>query len=35
MTAHKLRHTFASILSVRGVDPPYVMAQLGALRSRH
>jgi integrase len=29
MTAHKLRHTFASILIVRGEDPPYVMAQLG------
>ncbi len=27
--AHKLRHTFASILYVRGDDPPYVMAQLG------
>jgi hypothetical protein len=24
-----LRHTFASILFVRGEDPPYVMAQLG------
>jgi integrase len=29
VTAHKLRHTFASILFVRGVDPPTVMAQLG------
>jgi integrase len=29
VTAHKLRHTFASILYVRGEDPPYVMAQLG------
>ncbi len=29
VTAHKLRHTFASILYVRGDDPPYVMAQLG------
>jgi integrase len=29
VTAHKLRHTFASILFVRGEDPPYVMAQLG------
>ncbi len=29
MTAHKLRHTFTSILSVRGEDPPTVMAQLG------
>ncbi len=29
MSAHKLRHTFASILYVRGEDPPYVMAQLG------
>ena len=29
MTAHKLRHTFASILYVRGDDPAYVMAQLG------
>jgi integrase len=28
VTAHKLRHTFASILYVRGEDPPYVMAQL-------
>ena len=29
VTAHKLRHTFASILFVRGEDPPTVMAQLG------
>jgi integrase len=29
VTAHKLRHTFASILYVRGEGPPYVMAQLG------
>lgn len=29
VTAHKLRHTFASILYVRGEDPAYVMAQLG------
>ena len=29
VTAHKLRHTFASILFVRREDPPYVMAQLG------
>jgi integrase len=29
VTAHKLRHTFASLLYVRGEDPPYVMAQLG------
>ena len=29
VTAHKLRHTFASILFVRGEDPPYVMGQLG------
>jgi integrase len=29
VTAQKLRHTFASILFVRGEDPPYVMAQLG------
>jgi integrase len=29
VTAHQLRHTFASILFVRGEDPPYVMAQLG------
>jgi integrase len=29
VTAHKLRHTFTSILFVRGVDPPTVMAQLG------
>jgi len=27
VTAHKLRHTFASLLDVRGEDPPYVMAQ--------
>jgi hypothetical protein len=29
VTTHKLRHTFASILFVRGDEPPYVMAQLG------
>ena len=29
VSAHKLRHTFASILFVRGKDPPYVMGQLG------
>jgi len=29
VTAHKLRHTFASILFVRGADPPTVMQQLG------
>ena len=29
VSAHKLRHTFASILYVRGEDPPYAMAQLG------
>jgi hypothetical protein len=29
VTAHKLRHTFTSILFVRGEDPPTVMAQLG------
>ena len=29
VTAHKLRHTFASILFVRGEDPPYVIFQLG------
>ena len=29
VTAHKLRHTFASILYVRGEDPPCVMGQLG------
>ena len=29
VTAHKLRHTFASILFARGEDPPDVMAQLG------
>ena len=29
VTAHKVRHTFASILFVRGEDPPYLMAQLG------
>lgn len=32
VTAHKLRHTFASILFARGEDPPYVMAQLRAHR---
>jgi hypothetical protein len=29
VTAHKLRHTFTSILFVRGLDPPTVMQQLG------
>jgi integrase len=29
VTAHKPRHTFASILYVLGEDPAYVMAQLG------
>ncbi len=29
VTAHKLRHTFASILIALGRDPAYVMAQLG------
>jgi integrase len=29
VTAHKLRHMFASILFVRGEDPSYVLAQLG------
>ena len=29
MTAHKLRHTFASLLVALGNDPAYVMAQLG------
>lgn len=29
LTAHKLRHTFASILIALGEDPPSVMAQLG------
>ena len=29
VTAHKLRHTFTSILFVHGVDPPTVMQQLG------
>ncbi len=29
VTAHKLRHTFTSILFVRGEDPAYVMSQLG------
>jgi integrase len=29
VTAHKLRHTFASILTALGHDPAYVMAQLG------
>jgi hypothetical protein len=27
VTAHKLRHTFTSILFARGEDPAYVMAQ--------
>jgi integrase len=29
VTAHRLRHTFASLLYVRGEEPPFVMAQLG------
>ena len=29
VTAHKLRHTFASLLVALGNDPAYVMAQLG------
>jgi integrase len=29
LSAHKLRHTFASILAACGEDPAYVMAQLG------
>lgn len=29
LTAHKLRHTFASLLAACGEDPAYVMAQLG------
>jgi hypothetical protein len=29
VTAHKLRHTFASILIALGRDPAYVMTQLG------
>lgn len=29
ITAHKLRHTFASLLAACGEDPAYVMAQLG------
>lgn len=29
VTAHKLRHTFASILVARGEDPAHVMAQMG------
>ena len=29
VTAHKLRHTFASMLIALGKDPAYVMAQLG------
>jgi integrase len=29
VTAHKLRHTFASILVMIGEDPAYVMSQLG------
>jgi integrase len=29
LSAHKLRHTFASVLAACGEDPAYVMAQLG------
>jgi integrase len=29
ITAHKLRHTFGSLLAACGEDPSYVMAQLG------
>ena len=29
ITAHKLRHTFASVLFAIGKDPTYVMHQLG------
>ena len=29
VTAHKLRHTFASVLVMIGEDPAYVMSQLG------
>lgn len=29
LTAHKLRHTFASLLAACGEDPAYVMAQIG------
>jgi integrase len=29
LTAHKLRHTFASILAACGEDRAYIMAQLG------
>jgi integrase len=29
ITPHKLRHTFASVLIAIGMDPIYVMAQLG------
>ncbi len=29
LTAHKLRHTFASLLVASGKDPAYVMTQLG------
>lgn len=29
ITAHKLRHTFASLLAACGEDPSYVMAQIG------
>ncbi len=29
LTAHKLRHTFASLLAACGEDPAYIMAQLG------
>ena len=29
VTAHRVRHAIASILYVRGEEPPHVMAQLG------
>ena len=34
MTAHKLRHTYASILIALGGDPSYVMGQLGHADAR-
>ena len=34
ITAHKLRHTFASLLAACGEDPAYVMAQLGHADAR-
>lgn len=34
VTAHKLRHTYASILIALGGDPAYVMGQLGHADAR-